>query len=58
MQFQNLLRQLHSVNDGLLMQNKACWFTRGSVIKKFVEFLEEFRKILTNEKLSFQELSA
>jgi adenylate kinase len=58
MQIQNLLGELHSVNYGLLMYKKACWFTRGSVIEKIVQFLEEIRKILTNKKLSFQELSA
>ena len=43
------------MNDGILMSKKACWFTRGSVIEKFVGCLDEIRKILTNEK--FQELS-
>jgi hypothetical protein len=38
------------------MYSNVRWLSRGSVLQRFVECLDEIRMFLTNENLSFQEL--
>jgi hypothetical protein len=38
------------------MYNNVRWLSRGSVLQRFVECLDEINMFLMNEKLSFQEL--
>ncbi|XP_072909805.1 general transcription factor II-I repeat domain-containing protein 2A-like isoform X2 [Hemitrygon akajei] len=55
-QFQNLLSEVQSVYTGLLTYNSVRWLSKGSILKCFVECLDEIRLFLTNEKYACQEL--
>ena len=41
----------------LLVYNNVRWISRGSILKRFVECLDEIRLFLKNDKFSCQELS-
>ncbi|CAG4959705.1 unnamed protein product [Colias eurytheme] len=47
--FDALLDEVNSVYNGLLMYNNVRWLSRGSVLERFVECLEEIRLFLQNE---------
>ncbi|XP_062887396.1 general transcription factor II-I repeat domain-containing protein 2A-like isoform X1 [Mobula hypostoma] len=55
-QFQNLLSEVQSVYTGLFTFNSVQWLRRGSVLKCFVECLDEIHLFLTSEKFACQEL--
>ncbi|GFX87560.1 general transcription factor II-I repeat domain-containing protein 2A [Trichonephila clavipes] len=45
----SLLDEVNSVYNGLLMYNNVCWLSRGNVLQRFVDCLEEIRLFLQNE---------
>ncbi|GFV99412.1 general transcription factor II-I repeat domain-containing protein 2A [Trichonephila clavipes] len=45
----SLLDEVNLVYNGLLMYNKVCWLSRGNVLQRFVDCLEEIRLFLQNE---------
>ncbi|GBN14877.1 General transcription factor II-I repeat domain-containing protein 2A, partial [Araneus ventricosus] len=47
--FDALLYEVNSVYNGLLMHNNARWLSRGNVLQRFVDCLEEIRLFLQNE---------
>ncbi|GBN69232.1 General transcription factor II-I repeat domain-containing protein 2A [Araneus ventricosus] len=47
--FDALLDEVNSVYNGLLMHNNVRWLSRGNVLQRFVECLEEIRLFLQNE---------
>lgn len=49
--FLDLLNEVNSVYKGLLMYNNVRWLSRGKVLQRFVECLEEVRLFLINENL-------
>ncbi|GFW24040.1 dipeptidyl peptidase 3 [Trichonephila clavipes] len=44
-----LLDEVNSVNSGLLMYNNVRWLSRGNVLQRFVDCLEEIRLFLQEE---------
>ena len=57
--FQQLLSAVDSIHGGLLMYNNVRWLSRGKVLQRFVECLDEVILFLTTEKLlqKYKELS-
>ncbi|GFT84556.1 general transcription factor II-I repeat domain-containing protein 2A [Trichonephila clavipes] len=47
--FDALLDKVNSVYNGLIMYNNVRWLSRGNVLQRFVDFLEEIRLFLQNE---------
>lgn len=47
--FGALLNEVNSVYNGLLMYNNGRWSSRGNVLQRFVDCLEEIRLLLQNE---------
>lgn len=47
--FDALLDEVNSVYNGLLMYNSVRWLSRGNVLERFVDCLEEIRLFLQNE---------
>ncbi|GFU62077.1 putative transposable element [Trichonephila clavipes] len=47
--FDALLDEVNSVYNGLIMYNNVRWLSRGNVLQRFVDFLEEIRLFLQNE---------
>ncbi|GBM84954.1 General transcription factor II-I repeat domain-containing protein 2A [Araneus ventricosus] len=47
--FDALLDEVNSVYNGLLMHNNVRWLSRGNVLQRFVDCLEEIRLFLQNE---------
>ncbi|GFX62994.1 general transcription factor II-I repeat domain-containing protein 2B [Trichonephila clavipes] len=47
--FDALLDEVNSVYNGLIMNNNVRWLSRGSVLQRFVDCLEEIRLFLQNE---------
>ncbi|GFW37407.1 general transcription factor II-I repeat domain-containing protein 2B [Trichonephila clavipes] len=47
--FDALLNEVNSVYNGLIMYNNVCWLSRGNVLQRFVDCLEEIRLFLQNE---------
>ncbi|GFT12223.1 general transcription factor II-I repeat domain-containing protein 2A [Trichonephila clavipes] len=47
--FDALLDEVNSVYNGLIMYNNVRWFSRGNVLQRFVDCLEEIRLFLQNE---------
>ena len=57
-QFQLLLTEVESVYSGLLMYNSVRWLSRGHVLERFVECIEEVRLISADSnKQQFAELT-
>lgn len=56
-QFQILLNEVNSVYNGLLMHNSVRWLSRGRVLERFVECLNEVRIFLNENKQTFSELT-
>ncbi|GBN56737.1 Dipeptidyl peptidase 3 [Araneus ventricosus] len=48
--FDALLDEVNSVYNGLLMYNNVRWLSRGNVLQRFVDCLEEIRLFLQNEE--------
>ncbi|CAG9815991.1 unnamed protein product [Phaedon cochleariae] len=48
--FDALLDEVNSVYNGLLMYNNVRWLSRGNVLQRFVDCLEEVRLFLQNEE--------
>lgn len=49
--FSQLLTEVNSVYNGLLMHNSVRWLSRGKVLQRFVDCLDEIRLFLNNENL-------
>ncbi|GBM10693.1 General transcription factor II-I repeat domain-containing protein 2A [Araneus ventricosus] len=47
--FDALLDEINSAYNGLLMHNNVRWLSRGNVLQRFVDYLEEIRLFLQNE---------
>ncbi|GFT04063.1 SCAN domain-containing protein 3 [Trichonephila clavipes] len=47
--FDALLDEVNSVYNGLIMYNNVRWLSRGNVLQRFVDCLEEIRLFLQNE---------
>ncbi|XP_071051122.1 general transcription factor II-I repeat domain-containing protein 2A-like [Onthophagus taurus] len=47
--FDALLDEVNSVYNGLLMYNNVRWLSRGNVLQRFVDCLEEIRLFLQNQ---------
>ncbi|GBN41792.1 General transcription factor II-I repeat domain-containing protein 2A [Araneus ventricosus] len=47
--FDALLDEVNSVYNGLVMHNNVRWLSRGNVLQRFVDCLEEIRLFLQNE---------
>ncbi|GFW01119.1 SCAN domain-containing protein 3 [Trichonephila clavipes] len=47
--FDALLDEVNSVYNGLIMYNNVHWLSRGNVLQRFVDFLEEIGLFLQNE---------
>ena len=56
-QFHILLNEVDSVYKGLKMYNNVRWLSRGLVLKRFVECLDEIKLFLNDQQVSYQELS-
>jgi len=56
-QFQSLLKEVESVYSGLLMYNSVRWLSRGRVLERFVECVDEIRLFLDSNKQQFTELT-
>ncbi|KAL7634403.1 UNVERIFIED_CONTAM: hypothetical protein RMT77_014780 [Armadillidium vulgare] len=56
-QFQVLLNEVDSVYKGMKMYNNVRLLSRGLVLKRFVECLDEIKVCLNNKRVSYQELS-
>ena len=56
--FKKLLGDMDSMHVGLLMYNNVRWLSRGKVLERFVECLDEIIIFLTTEKIieKFKEL--
>lgn len=52
--FLELLKEINSVYNGLLMYSNVRWLSRGKVLQRFVECLDEIRLFLHNEKVMEQ----
>ncbi|XP_063856091.1 protein FAM200A-like isoform X1 [Scylla paramamosain] len=55
-QFQILLNEVESVYKGPKMYNRVCWLSRGLVLKRFVECLDEIKLYLNDQQVSYHEL--
>ncbi|GFV40913.1 general transcription factor II-I repeat domain-containing protein 2B [Trichonephila clavipes] len=47
--FDALLDEVNSAYNGLIMYNNVRWLSRGNVLQRFVDCLEEIRLFLQNE---------
>ncbi|XP_042206826.1 general transcription factor II-I repeat domain-containing protein 2A-like isoform X1 [Homarus americanus] len=56
-QFRNLLNEVDSVYKGLTMYNNVRWLSRGFVLKRFVECMDEINLFLINQQMSYKEMS-
>ena len=52
-----LLNEVESVYKGLKMYKNVRWFSRGLVLKRFVECFDEIKIFLNDHHISYQELS-
>ena len=55
--FAQLLNEVQSVYSGLLMYNNVCWLSRGRVLERFVECLDEIRMFMDDNKQKCSELT-
>ena len=55
--FKLLLNEVNSVYNGLLMYSSVRWLSRGRVLERFVECLNEIRIFMNENKQSFSELT-
>lgn len=56
-QFFKLLEEVESQYSGLLMYNNVRWLSRGQVLHRFVELLEEVRLFLSDKSEDYPELN-
>ncbi|KAK2580007.1 hypothetical protein KPH14_010772 [Odynerus spinipes] len=49
--FQELLNEVNSSYNSLLLYNNVRWLSRGNVLQRFVDCLEEIRLFLNNENI-------
>lgn len=56
-QFAKLLEEVESQYSGLLMYNNVRWLSRGQVLYRFVELLEEVRLFLSDKSQDYPELN-
>lgn len=56
--FKNLLEEVDSQYSGLLMYNNVRWLSRGKVMNRFVELINEIRLFLTEKDQDFPELNS
>ena len=49
--FQELLNEVNSSYNSLLLYNNVRWLSRGNVLQRFVDCLEEIRLFLNNENM-------
>lgn len=56
-QFTKLLSEVDTQFSGLLMYNNVRWLSRGQVLNRFVELLEEIRLFLNEKGLDYPELT-
>ena len=55
--FELLLNEVQSVYSGLLMYNSVRWLSRGRVLERFVECLDEIRMFMNDNKQKYSELT-
>ena len=55
--FELLLNEVQSVCSGLLMYNSVRWLSRGRVLERFVECLDEIRIFMDDNKQKYSELT-
>lgn len=55
--FEQLLKEVQSVYSGLLMYNNVRWLSRGRVLERFVECLDEIRMFMDDNKQKCSELT-
>jgi hypothetical protein len=55
--FELLLNEVQSVYSGLLMYNSVRWLSRGRVLERFVECLDEIRMFMDDNKQKYLELT-
>src|SRR6218665_2960879 len=55
--FDLLLNEVQSVYSGLLMYNRVHWLSRGRVLERFVECLDEIRMFMDESKQKYSELT-
>ena len=56
-QFELLLNEVQSVYSGLLMYNSVRWLSRGRVLERFVECLDEIRMFMDDNKQTYLDLT-
>ena len=52
-----LLNEVQSVYSGLLMYNSVRWLSRGRVLERFIECLDEIRMFMDDNKQNYSELT-
>lgn len=56
--FELLLKEVNSTYNGLLMYNSVRWLSRGKVLQRFVECLNEINQFLCNQQIvEYKELN-
>ena len=56
-QFNMLLNEVDSQYSGLIMYNNVRWLSRGQVVNRFVELLEEIKCFLGEKGQDYPELT-